>query len=571
MATNGSDASPVAIPKFRFLRSYQWQWFRSDLVAGISVCVIMIPSVIAYAELAELPPAHGLYAALAGMVGYAFFASSPQVVAGPDAALTLLVAGAIGPLAGGDASKAAALAAVTALMGGLLMLLAARLRAGVIADFLSKPVLVGYLTGAALILVSTQLGKLFGIRSTEHDFFPVIAEIVRRIRETHRVTLGLGVGLIATLAVLRRFAPRIPGALVVSVVAILLSVSLDLAGHGVRVLGEMPRGLPSFAFPIVSLREIRELIPAAAGIVMLTFPEGILLARAFAAKNGYEVRANQELIALAASNISAGLFHGFSVGASQSRTVVADSVGGKSQVVSLVAAAALALFLLFLTPLLRQLPTVALAAILVFAGWHLIELREYRTLLKLTPLGFGLAIVVALGVLIIGVVPGIVLGVMISLVYLLARLARPPDAVLREIPGTGSFHDLGDAAEAQTVPGLIAYRFYSPLFFANTEHFVLRVRELIKGSPTTVKWFLLDLQAVWEIDITAAEALSRLTDELRQRNIVLCVTRANRPLREKFERIGLAAQLGAANFYPSVHAAIAEFRRQSAEGENNHE
>ena len=553
-----------AVPILSLVRNYQRSWLRTDIMAGISVCVIMIPSVIAYAELAGLPPAHGLYAALAAMIAYALFASSRQVVAGPDAAITVLIASAIGPLAGGDPARAAALAAIVALMGGALMLLAARLQAGVIADFLSKPVLVGYLTGAALILMSTQLGKLFGIKTHSHDFFPVLAEVARRIPETHFLTFGLGAGSIAALAVLRHLAPRVPGPLVISLVALAISMTFGLAERGVRVVGEMPPGLPGLRLPAVSLQEIRELVPAAVGIVLLTFPEGILLARAFAAKNGYDVRANQELASLAAANIASGLFQGLSVGASQSRTAVSDSVGGKSQVVSLVAAGALTLFLLFLTPALRQLPAVALGAILIFAGWHLIELREYRLLLRLSPMGFGLAIVVALGVVVVGVVPGIVIGVMATLIYLLARLARPGDAVLCEVPGTGRYHDVGETPEAQTIPGLIAYRFYAPMFFANAEYFVQRVRELIAKSTGPVRWFLVDMQAVWEIDVTAAEALSRLADELQKKDIALRIARANRPLREKLERVGLADQLGP-HYYPSVHAAVEAFQKEARE------
>lgn len=535
--------------------------FASDVMAGVSVCVIMIPSVIAYAELAGLPTAHGLYAALAGMVAYAFLASSRQVVAGPDAAITVLVASAIGPLSGGDPARAAALAAVVALMGGGLMLLAAVLKAGVIADFLSKPVLVGYLTGAALILMSTQLGKLFGIKTIEHDFFPIIAEVLRRIQEIHLLTLGLGAGSIMTLAVLRRFLPRVPGPLVIAIVSLVISIVFGLSAHGVRVVGEMPPGLPTFRIPVISLDDVRELVPAALGIALLTFPEGILLARAFGAKNGYEVRANQELAALAVANFASGLFQGFSVGASQSRTAVSDAVGGKSQIVSLVAAGLLAMFLLFLTAVLRELPTVVLAAILIFAGWHLIEMREYRLLLRLSPMGFALAIVVAIGVLIVGVVQGIALGVMLTLIYLLVRLARPLDVVLCEVPGTGRFHDVGEAPEAQTIPGLIAYRFYAPLFFANAEYFVHRVRELIQASPNPVRWFLVDMQAVWEIDVTAADALLRLTRELKEKRIALRIARANRPLREKLERIGLAEHLGAEGYFASVHAAVEAFRR----------
>ncbi len=525
----------------------------------------MIPSVIAYAELAGLQPVHGLYAALAGMVGYAIFASSRQVVAGPDAAITLLVAAAIAPLAAGNPSRASALAATIALLGGGLMLLAAWLRAGVVADFLSKPVLVGYLTGAALILVSTQLGKLFGIRTNEQDFFPLIGEVARRVREAHPLTLGLGVGLIALLELLRRYSPRVPGALVVFVVALAASLLFGLEHRGVRVVGNVPSGLPNFRLPIVTMQDIREVLPAAAGIVMLTFPEAVLLARALAARNQYEIRPNQELVALCASNVAAGLFGGFSVGASQSRTTVNDASGGKTQLASLIAAAALALFLLFLTPILRPLPTVALASILIFAGVHLIEVHAYRFLFRISRRGFGVALAVTAGVLVVGVVPGILIGVIASLIYLLARLARPLDVVLREAPGSGRFHDLGDAPEAETIPGLIAYRFYAPLFFANAEYFVQRVRELINASPHAVKWFLVDMQAVWEIDVTAADALTRLAGELSQRGVSLRIARANRPLREVLERLGLREKLGDADltYFPSVHAAVEAFRREA--------
>ncbi len=534
----------------------------SDLVAGISVCVVMIPSVIAYAELAGLTPIHGLYAALAGMLGYALFASSRHVIAGPDAAIALLVASAVGPLAAGDPVRAAALAGITAILGSGLMLLAAWLRAGVVADFLSKPVLVGYLTGAALILVSTQLGKLFGIRTQAHDFFPLLAELARRLREIHPLTLGLGAAMIIVLELMRRLSPRIPGAPVVFVVALLASGVFHLGDRGVRLVGDVPSGLPAFRLPAVGLHDIREIFPAAAGIVMLTFPEGVLLARAFAARNGYSIRPNQELLALAAANFGAGLFQGFSVGASQSRTTVNEASGGRSQVASLVAAGALVVFLLFLTPLLRVLPTVALASILVSAGVHLIEVREYRLLLQNSRRAFWLAMSVSAGVLIVGVVPGILIGVMASLIYVLARLARPLDAVLREQPGTGRFHDLGEADESFTVPGLIAYRFYAPLFFANAEHFAHRVRQLIASSPHQVRWFLIDMQAVWEIDVTATEALTRLAAELQKGGVALKIARANRPLREMLDRIAIQGQPGETVYFPSVHAAVEAFRRE---------
>jgi SulP family sulfate permease len=495
------------------------------------------------------------------MLGYAVFASSRQVIAGPDAAIALLVGSAVGPLAGGDPARAAALAAAMALIGGTIMLIAARLRLVMIADFLSKPVLVGYMTGAAMILVSTQLGRLFGVTLHERDFFPLIAELAGRLSDTHLPTIAMGVGLIAAQGVLRCVAPRAPGALVVFVLGLLAAAAFDLEALGVAVIGDLPSGLPHAVLPFVSRADLRELFPGAIGIALLTFPEGILLARAFAAKNRYEVRPERELLALAAANVAAGFFQGFPVGASSSRTAVNDAAGGRTQLASVVAAAALVLFLLLLTPVLRFLPTVALASILMFAGAQLVGLDEYLRLWRITRVGFVNALLVTLGVLLVGVVPGIVVGIMLSLMLLLGRLARPADAVLQQVPGTTSFHDLGEVSATETVPGLIAYRFYAPLVFANADHFLERVRGLVAASRTPVRWLLVDVQAVTQIDVTAAEMLSRLAAELREQGIELKFARANRPLREELARIGLGEHLEKSTLFPSVHAAIEAFVR----------
>ena len=559
---SGASGWKDVLPIVRLFGKSSGESLRGDVIGGISACVVMIPSVIAYADLAGLPPAHGLYAALAAMLGYAAFASSRQVIAGPDAAITLLVASAVGPLAGGDPARIAVLSAATALIGGTIMLIAARLRLAMIADFLSKPVLVGYMTGAALILVSTQIEKVFGVKLHEHDFFPVVAELARKLPETHVPTFALGIGFLALLGVLRRVAPRVPGALVVFVLGIAASALFDLEALGVKVVGDVPRGLPHPVLPVMSRADLRELLPGAIGIALLTFPDGILLARAFANKNGYDVQPEHELRALAVANLAAGLFQGFPVGASQSRSTVNDAAGGRTQLASLVAAAALVLFLLLLTPLLRLLPMVALGAIVVFAGAQLVELDQYSRLYRIARLSFVTALLVTLGVLVIGVVPGIVIGVMLSLIVLLGRLARPVDAVLQRVPETGSFHDLGDPSATETVPGLIAYRFYAPLVFANADHFMQRIRGLVAGCPNPVRCVLVDVQAVTEVDVTAAEMLLRLGAELDAQGIHLKFARANRPLREQIVRLGLGEHLDESTVFPSVHAAIEAFLRE---------
>ncbi len=552
------------LPGLSLFRHYQRQWLLADVVAGISVCVVMIPSVIAYAGLIGIPPQYGLYAALVPLVVYPLFGSSRQVIVGPDIAISLLIASAVGPLAGGDAGRAAVLCAIIALLSGLLLFLGARAKFGAVADFLSKPVLIGYMSGAALILMASQLSKLFGVPLKHTEFFPLLSELAGKLHQTHLPTLLLGMGLLGLLMLLHRVAPKIPGALVVCVIAGAGSSVFDWEKHGVAVVGAFHGGLPGFALPAVTLRDIHSLFPASIGIALLTYTECILLARAFAEKNRYEVNENQELMALGCADVITGLFQGFSVTGSQARTTLNDATGGKTQLVSYVTAGTLALFLLFLTPLIAPLPIVVLAAILIHAGFSLVEFDVIKRLYRYYPRSSMLAVITTAGVLVGGVIPGILLGVAISLIGLIDRISRPMDAVLQEVPGRG-YHDIGDTVDVQTVPGLIAYRFYAPLLFSNSGYFTERVRELIAASPNPVRWFLLDAQAITDIDVTASEALLSLKEELRDKGIVLKIARANRPLREILQRAGITHDLGEANFFPSVHKGVAAFLEQSSE------
>jgi SulP family sulfate permease len=559
----GKQVPPPAwwrrLPGWVLFRTYQREWLPSDVLAGVSVCVVMIPSVIAYAGLMGLAPQHGLYAALVPLLVYPFFGSSRQVIVGPDIAISLLIASAVAPLAGGDGAHAAVLAALVAVLSGLLLLLGARAKIGAVADFLSKPVLVGYMTGAALILMASQLDKLFGIKLDRNDFFPRLAELATRLHQAHGPTLLLGVGILAVIVGLRRFAPKVPAALAVVVLAIAASLALGLEGRGVAVVGAFPSGLPRFTLPSIDWRDIHTLLPAAIGIALLSYTEGILLARAFAAKNGYEVVPNEELAALGVANVVTGFFQGFSVTGSQARTTINDAAGGKTQVASLVAAGTLILFMLFLTPLIAHLPTVALAALLIYGGFTLVEFDVMVRIYRFYPQSAMLAALTTLGVLAVGVVPGILVGVAFSLLALISRISNPPDAVLRAVP-RGVFHDLGDTAEGQTIAGFIAYRFYAPLLFSNCGHFVERVRELVAASPSPVRWFVIDAQAITDIDVTAAEALRGLEQELKQQGIALKFAHANRPLREILQRIGFTGELGQESFFHAVHECAAAFK-----------
>lgn len=560
-----SNCQPPAlirfVPGLSLFHSYRSAWLLPDILAGISVCIVMIPSVIAYSGLMGLPPEQGLYAALVPLVIYALFGSSRQVIVGPDIAISLLIASAIGPLAGGNSTRAAILASGIALMSGGLLILGARVKIGAVADFLSKPVLVGYMTGAALILIVSQINKLFGISLKNNDFFPRLAELIGKLDETHWRTLAFGLGLLALLIAIRRLAPKSPSALFVCIVAVLASIAFHLEKYGITTVGTFPGGLPKFSIPHISWPDIQTLFPAAIGIALLTYTEGILLARAFAARNGYDVNPNQELLALGLSDVCGGLFQGFSVTGSQARTTLNDSAGGKTQVSSLVAATTLALFLVFLTPLMAQLPVVALAVILIYAGIGLVEFDAMKRIYRFYPRSAAISALTTLGVLAAGVIPGILIGVALSLLGLINRISHPPDAVLSAVPG-GGFHDLGDTSQKTTIPGLIAYRFYAPLLFPNAGHFAVRIRALIAGSPTPVRWFLLDAQAITDIDVTAAEALHSLNVELQGQGIALKIAHANPPLRKILQKIGFAGEISEESFYPSVHECVAAFENR---------
>jgi SulP family sulfate permease len=560
---DGEISNPVtkqSLPTgLSLFRNYRRQWLAGDLAAGVSGCLIMIPSVIAYARLTGLPPQSGLFAALVPLVIYPFLTTSPQVIVGPDIAICLLMANAIAPLAGKDPNHAATLAAILSLASGVLLLLGSRLKLGRAASFLSKPVLVGYMTGAALILVVSQLSSLLGVPLADNDFFPRLLEAFRRGHETHLPTLFLGLSLLALIVGLRRFAPKVPGTITACVAATGISAAFHLEKHGVAVVGRFDGGLPGFAFPSVQWHELHNLLPAAIGIAFLTYTEGILLARAFAAKNGYDVAPNQELTALGAANVCNGFFQGFPVTGSQSRTTVNDESGGKTQMASLVMAACVALFLLFLTPLLAPLPEVTLAAILIFGGWNLVEFQAMKRIYRHYPGAAAIAALTTLGVLAAGVVSGILLGVILSLLTLITRISHPPDAVLRDVPGHG-FHDVGETA-GQTLPGLLAYRFYAPLLFSNCDYFSERVHSLLAACSPPVRWLLLDAQAITDIDVTAVEMLHALHRELKDKGIALKIAHANRPLRELLESTGLEGEIGAGSFFASVHECVEAFAK----------
>lgn len=547
------------LPLLGTLRNYQRRWLLNDAVAGITACIVMIPSVIAYAELVHLPPITGLYAALAASMGYALFASSRHVIAGPDAAIGLLAGSAILPLALGDPDRMALLAAVLSLLSGVMLLLAARLRLGVIADLLSRPVLVGYLNGASLVLISTQMGKMFGIKTQGEEFFPLLATLLDEMPNAHPPTLFFGLLLVLLLVGLGRWLPRIPGALAASAVAIASTAMFDLGDYGIALVGHVPSGIPQLVMPRLHWTDIAALAPAAVAIAFLAFSDGILLAQTFAEKHGYEVNPNQELLALGSANILASMWQGFPVSASQSRSSIVDAAGGHTQIAQVVAAGGLLLFLLFLTGLIALLPKVALGAILIVTAVGMLEMASLRTLYKVDRNEFSIAMGVTLAILLAGVVPGIIAGLLLSLIAVLVDISRPRDAVLRRLISDGKFHDCLEAEEAEDVPGVIVYRLYAPLIFANARYVVGRIRQLVEESGPELQWLILDAQAITDMDVTAAQRFAELHRELLEQGVALQIADAPRPFREELAKVGLSAALGSQQFFVSVKKAVEAF------------
>ena len=537
-------------------------YWLQDAMAGLSVCVVLIPACVAYADLAGMPAQSGLYTALAGMLVYAILGSSRLVIVGPDAAIALLVTAAIAPLAQGNPAEYVRLAAELALLVGLLMLIAAKARLGAMADLLSKPVLLGFMNGAACILIASQLGKLTGLSLTEDAFFPRVAQWVQLLPTAQDTTVIVGLISMALLLLLRLVVPGVPGAIVLFALAIPTAYFLRLGEHGVALLGRLPQGLPALVLPFTSLQEIAQLLPAAAGIALLAMPEGILLARAFARKHHDDINPNRELLALGLANMAAACAQGFALGASQSRTAINDAAGVRSVLSGLVAAGCLLLFLLLLSDSLRYLPVCSLSALLIVAGLNLIDVASWREMYRLDRTAALFSLITTAGVLIVGVLPGIIVGILLSLAYLIQFMARPFDAVRCSVSGRKGFHDVTEAeltGESRYLQGLLVYRFYAPLLFANGGFFVERISALVAADGDT-RWVLIDAQAITFLDVTAAEQLLTLNRLLEEAEIDLKFARCNRPLREALDRYGVTAAIGADSFYSHVHDALADYR-----------
>ena len=538
------------------LSGYQKTWFRHDLLAGVSVAAVALPIAIAYSQLAGVPPAYGLYASLLPLVAYALLGSSRQLIIAPDAATCAIVAAVVAPLAGQDPARYLSLVAALAIIAGVFCIAAGLARLGFLTNFLARPILTGYLNGIAICIIAGQLGALFGFSLRPAGFFRLLWQFFSKLGETHGPTLAVGGAALALLLLLARLLPKVPGPLVAVVLGIAGSAVFGLAKYGVRLLGMIPAGLPALRIPAVGGHDWQPLAVGAVGLALISYNSAMVTARGFAAKNRYDIDPNREFIALGVANIGAGLLQGFAVSGADSRTAVNDSMGGKSQVTGLVTAAVLALTLLFFTKPLAWLPMAVLSAVLIKAAMGLFDVRGLATLRRVSPPEFRLCLITLLGVITVGVLPGVVVAVGLAIVMLLVRASRPHDAVLGRIPGTNIYREAATSPGAESFPGLVIYRFDASLVFFNADRFKARVRTVVREAPAPVRHFLLDAETIPLLDTTGAAILDQLRGDLENEGIGMAVAEAKSQVRGMLDRTGLAGKIGPDRMFTTVNAAV---------------
>jgi SulP family sulfate permease len=554
-----ADALARLLPGAAHLRGYERGWLRGDLIAGVTVAAYLVPQVMAYAEIAGLPPVAGLWAITGSLAVYAVLGSSRQLSVGPESTTALLTASAIAPFAAGDPGRYAALAAALAGLVGAICLVARLVRFGFLADLLSKPVLVGYLAGVAVLMIVGQLGKVTGVRVDGDSVVGELASFVRGLGDADPATVALAAAVLAVLLVGGRLLPSTPMPLVAVLLATAAVALWDLRDDGVRVVGEIPRGLPVPAVPDVALADLGALLLAALGVSIVGYTDNVLTGRAFATRNRYDVDANAELLALGAANVAAGALQGFPVSSSGSRTVIGDSLGSRSQLYSLVSLAVVVASLLFLGPVLALFPTAALGALVVYAALRLVDVAEFRRLARFRRSELALALATLVGVLAADILYGVLVAVGLSVLDLLRRVARPHDGVLGYAPGVAGMHDVDDYPDARQVPGLVVYRYDSPLFFANAQDFRRRALAALAEAEGQVEWLILNAEANVEVDLTAIDALDELRTELEERGIVLALARVKQDLRHDLVASGFLDRGGEERVFFTLPTAVAAY------------
>ena len=539
-------------------RGYQRAWLRSDVIVGIALGFVVIPQGMAYAELAGMPLVTGLYATILAVVGYAILGSSRQLVVGPDSSTSTLVAAAVIGIAGAGAApdRYAAVATGIAIVAGVILLVGSFLKLGLIAAFLSRPVLAGYLNGLSITIIVGQLPKILGVSAKGDDPITKLGQIVANLADLQLAPLAVGIVSLAALLVLPRVLPKIPAALIVIVVAIIAVPVLGLDQGQLSLVGVIPQGLPMPSIPALQPGDVSAMVGPAAAIALMGFADTTLTAQLFARRNSYRVDANKDLMGLGLGSLLSGLFGGFGISGSDSRTAVAERAGGRTQMANLVAVAVVALVLVFASGLLRTLPYAVLAAIIVSAALGLFDFRTFQRARRQERVSFWLGIVALVGTLLLGLLPGIILAVMLSLTMVLLRGASARLVVLGRGETADDWRDVEKVPTAIVVPGALVVRYQAELFFANAERFRSQLEEAIAAAPEPVRWVILDAESTGYVDYSALEMLAELTESLDRAGIRLAVASATGATEVALMTAGLTPRLVEGRLFGTVDGAL---------------
>ncbi len=548
------------------LSPFHREWLAKDIVAGIVLTTLLVPQGMAYAELAGLPPITGLYTSIMCLLGYAVFGPSRILVLGPDSSLGPMIAATILPLiaAKGDPKRAVALASLLAIMVAAIMIIAAVAKLGFIADLISKPTMIGYMNGLALTILVGQLPKLFGFKIDAEGLISEFTAFVRGLANGEAVAAAAAVGIagIVLILVLQRWLPKLPAVLIMVVLAIAATTVFSLADHGVSLVGVLPKGFPPLTIPSVRLDDLGPLFAGALGIALVSLADTISTSSAFAARTGQEVDGNGEMIGIGAANLAAGLFQGFPVSTSGSRTAVAERSGARTQLTGVTGAVLITLMIVLVPGLFRNLPNPALAAVVITASLSLADIPGTMRLWHQRKAEFLLAIAAFLGVALLGVLPGIAIAVGLSILNVFRRSWWPYDTVLGRVEGLAGYHDIHSYPDASQLPGLVIYRFDAPLFFANAKTFRDEVRRFAAAEPAP-HWIVIAAEPVTDVDTTAADMLEDLDEALNAKGISLVFAELKDPVRRKIERYGLTRTIDPGHFFPTVGAAVKAFRQET--------
>jgi len=552
------------VPITAWLPAYSRDLLRPDIISGVTVWGVMVPVAMAYAQMAGEPPQIGLYTAFAALLGYAIFGTSRHLKVTASSTMAVMSGALVGAVAFANLDRYLALSAALALTVGVLLLLAGIARLGFISDFLSKSVVTGFVFGLAITIAIGQLPKLFGVPASSGDSLQQLAGFLSKLRLTNPWTLVIGAGALALIFLIKRIYPIIPAGLVALVLGILAVTIFHLEEYGVSIVGTIPTGLPTPGLPDIMLADIPYLLTGAVGIVFLAVGESLGSARAFAARYRYEINADQELIALGAANISAGMFTGFTVDASLSSTATADEAGARSQLSSIVTAILIIITVIFLAPLFKNLPSAVLAAIVIASVIGLMDVAELKRYYNTKRTDFGLAMAALLGVVTTDVLTGLMIAVFLSLIIILYRASRPYLAVLGRVPGQeGTYGDHARHPENEQVPGLLIVRLDAPLYFLNANVACGQIMELIAASQPPPKGVLFDLGASADLDIASLDMLKKLVDDLNETSIDVLLAQVHGSVRDRLRHASLIDQIGEDRLYLSVDAAVRDFEQRN--------